>query len=526
MKLTKLARLLAVFLSLALVAAACGSDGVADTVSGAADAVTEAAEDAGDAASDTAEEVTSDDDAMDGDAMDDDAMDDDAMDDDAMDDDAMGDMLADDSVFGNGASQWEAAVAAGTANPIEADGEPIDLFMVNLEGSPGGSFPEVREGMEIGLRYINENLGGVNGRPLEMETCAHTLDPAEAQACATESASSGSHIIIKGIDFFSAVLWPVWGTEQPVIDTLPIFVADFTAPNSLAMGGGCVVAFPGAAQMMVEQLNHDKIAIIYSDNGPGQECYKDTQERFYQYYADQGLIEFRGFPDAPFDASDNDANVQEVLNYLEDAEKGAVHFGIAAANCAEYNDALDAAGNTNAVYNSGSCVDDAVQEAASATGKYFGFTGPPSPSNAALLAQFPEFWQWEVNHREEVLVAGDPESPLSTFMRLGFNTAVMAYQVTNDFDASGGDIDDRAALLNYMQNLDNQHRVGGLPLDCANKVADWAAVCDFTQVYYEWDGNEFVAFDDLPSEPFDPSTWTKVQPLLEKVAQEVPRDSG
>jgi len=495
------AKLFAVLAALALVATACGSSdsGGAET---AASTDTEQAE-----ATDTS------------DAEADDAMETSEV---AME---PADMLADDALFGNGAAQWESAVREGEANPVEADGEPIDLFMVNLEGSPGGSFPEVREGMEIGLRYINENLGGVNGRPLEMETCAHTLDPAEAQACATESASSGSHIIIKGIDFFSAVLWPVWGTEQPVIDTLPIFVADFTATNSLAMGGGCVVAFPGAAQMMAEQLNHDRIAIIYSDNAPGQECYKDTQERFYQYYADQGLIEFRGFPDAPFDASDNDANVQEVLNYLE-GSNGAVHFGIAAANCAEYNDALDAGGNTFAVYNSGSCVDDAVQEAASATGKYFGFTGPPAPSNAALLAQFPEFWQWEVNHREDVLVAGDPESPLSTFMRLGFNTAVMAYQLMNDFDASGGDIDDQAGLLNYMQNVDNQHRVGGLPLDCANKVADWAAVCDFTQVYYEWNGDEFVEFDELPSEPFDPSTWTNVQPLLEKVAQEVPRDNG
>jgi len=213
----------------------------------------------------------------------------------------------------------------------------------------------------------------------------------------------------------------------------------------------------------------------------------------------------------------------KVLNYLE-GSNGAIHFGIAAANCAEYNDALDAGGNTFAVYNSGSCVDDAVQEAASATGKYFGFTGPPAPSNEALLAQFPDFWQWEVNQREDVLIAGNPESPLSTFMRLGYNSAVMAYQLLNDFDSTGGDIDDQAALLKHMQNVDNQHRVGGLPLDCANKVQDWAAVCDFTQVYYEWNGDEFVAFDALPSEPFDPSTWTNVQPLLEKVAIDVPRE--
>jgi hypothetical protein len=305
---------------------------------------------------------------------------------------------------------------------------------------------------------------------------------------------------------------------------LPIFVSDFTAPNSLAMSGGCVVGFPAYALQMVELLDHDKVAIIYSDNGPGQECFADTQERFFQFYADQGLVEFRGFPEAPGDPADNDAIVQEVINFLDGAENGAVQFGLAAADCAEYNDGFDAAGNTNAVYNSGSCVDDATQSAASATGKFFQFTGPPSPDSEALLAQFPEFWQWEVAQREAQLVAGNPESPLSTFMRLGFNTAVMAYQVTNTAIDKGIDPSDKAGMLEHMGSLENQHRVAGSPLDCANKVAEWSAICDFRSVIYEWNGDEFVAYDALPSDPFDPSTWTNVQPLLEQV--EAPRGSG
>jgi len=69
----------------------------------------------------------------------------------------------------------------------------------------------------------------------------------------------------------------------------------------------------------------------------------------------------------------------------------------------------------------------------------------------------------------------------------------------------------------------NQHRVGGSPLDCANKVADWAAICDFLQVYYTWNGSEFVQLDGLPGDPFDPTTWLNVAPLLEAVQDAVPR---
>ncbi len=525
MRKSGLAKLLALLFAFTLIAAACssddaGTDGVAtteDDSAAMADGDTDSDADMGDGDTDA--------DMGDGDTDANTGMDDGMDDSDAH----MGDMLGDNAVFGNGAEEWERAVHLGEANPLAANGEPIVMFMVNLEGAPGGSFPEVREGLQIGINYINTTLGGVGadlengvpGRPLALEACPHTLDPAEAQACAAESVAANPDLIIKGIDFFSPIFWPVWAGQYPVIDTLPIFVADFVADGSLAMGGACVSAFPGGAQAMVE-AGHDRIAIIYSDNAPGQECWADTQERFYKYYEQTEGVEYRGFPEAPGDPSDNDAIVQEILNFLE-GSNGAVHFGIAAADCAEYNDALDAAGNTHQVWPSGSCVDDAVTSAASATGKHFGFDGPPAPDNASLLEQFHPFWQWEVNQREAVLVAGQPESPLSTFMRLGFNTAVMAYQVVGDFIATGGDPSDHQALKAFMGSLDNQHRVAGTPLDCANKVPEWGAICAFHFTSFTWNGEEFVANDFLGHDPADPSTWINVRDLLAVVATEVPR---
>ena len=93
------------------------------------------------------------------------------------------------------------------------------------------------------------------------------------------------------------------------------------------------LTFPGAAEIMAENAGHDKIAIIYSDNAPGQECWADTQERFFQYYADQGVIEFLGIPEAPGDPSDNDANVQLIADFFGDTppEETGIFFGIAAA---------------------------------------------------------------------------------------------------------------------------------------------------------------------------------------------------
>ena len=74
-----------------------------------------------------------------------------------------------------------------------------------------------------------------------------------------------------------------------------------------------------------------------------------------------------------------------------------------------------------------------------------------------------------------------------------------------------------------MTNVDQQHRIGATPLDCANKVDDWAAICDFDIMYLQWDGEQMVADPALGFEPGDPSTWVNVQELLSAVETAVPR---
>ena len=100
------------------------------------------------------------------------------------------------------------------------------------------------------------------------------------------------------------------------------------------------------------------MAVLYADNAPGQQCYADTQERFYTFLN----VPHQGFKDSVGDPSDNDANVQAILKYLEGAQKGAIYFGIQASDCAEYTKAFAKAGNKNLLVESGSCLDESVYQ--------------------------------------------------------------------------------------------------------------------------------------------------------------------
>ena len=160
-----------------------------------------------------------------------------------------------------------------------------------------------------------------------------------------------------GIDFFTPLMYPLFA-EFPVIETLPIFIADFDQPGVISPFGGCPTAFPASAQMIAEVKEHDRLAVIWAENPPGTECWLDTQERFYQYYADtMENFEFQGFPYTPGEQAGYPAVVQQVADYLDGAESGSVYFGIQSSDCAAFIQALRGAGVEAEIYIADSCTE-------------------------------------------------------------------------------------------------------------------------------------------------------------------------
>ena len=88
------------------------------------------------------------------------------------------------------------------ANP--ATGPPIVVGMINQEDAPVGSFPEVRRSAEAAVRYVNEELGGVDGRPLRLETCTTRGTPESSQACADQLVGKQPVAVLGGVDLGAA----------------------------------------------------------------------------------------------------------------------------------------------------------------------------------------------------------------------------------------------------------------------------------------------------------------------------------
>jgi len=512
----KFARLLALLLALALVAAACGSssDGESADVDDGGSALStdnDAGDDGDDAMADEDDAMEDDamadeDDAMEDDAMEDDAMEDDAMEDDAMEDedDAMEDDAMEDDAMADGDNPADPAINGESAgdfyeainNPAGAADdslEPVVITMSNMEGTPGVSFPEVREGFEIAVEQINNELGGIDGRPIEFEACAHEFDPNAAINCANEIAETQPNLNVNGIEFFTPAMYPTFiSAGVPTIQTVPIFVADFTQPEVISVWGGCPVAFPGGATYTVETLGLTKTAVLYANTPPGIECYEDTEKRFWGYLTEQEYPDqsFQGFADQSSDPSDDDATVQAIIEYFGDTppEETGIFFGISAADCNGIMSAITASGVDTTVIGAGSCIDDSVLANPASVGATFGQQGYISERPDL----YDDFTAWELNWRNDHL-ENSPlrEAPVSAFLRVGHSTGIMVWEIFNDMIEAGEDIDDGAAVVAWMQNLDNQHMVGTPPVTCTDNTSEFPAICKKTLTYTLWNGESW-----------------------------------
>ena len=75
----------------------------------------------------------------------------------------------------------ETTVEEEVAGPIAADESlpPVRIGLLNQENDPVGSFPEIRLGIEGAVAYINTELGGIGGHPIELVTCLQNSIPSK-----------------------------------------------------------------------------------------------------------------------------------------------------------------------------------------------------------------------------------------------------------------------------------------------------------------------------------------------------------
>ena len=139
--------------------------------------------------------------------------------------------------------------------PNAASGDPVKVGVIVESGAGGGSQGgQTLIAYDMATQYINEYMGGIGGRPIEVWSCENESTPAGAQDCAQQAVEQNVVAVVVPFD--------CCGDDQVPIVTgagIPYVVASGSAPSHLStpgafsVSGGYVATLGGVAKHASEQ---------------------------------------------------------------------------------------------------------------------------------------------------------------------------------------------------------------------------------------------------------------------------------
>ena len=153
------------------------------------------------------------------------------------------------------------------SGPADESLEPVVVGVINMdEGTP--SYPDVSAGIDAAAALVNAELGGIQGRPVEIRHCNVGVDQASNQQCAQEFANDDSiNVVIDGYVFGSGFVLPILeSTGLPVLLQTPLTPPDFEAALGWGFQGGNAGGTAGTAAYAAKFLDAENIVILGADN--------------------------------------------------------------------------------------------------------------------------------------------------------------------------------------------------------------------------------------------------------------------
>jgi branched-chain amino acid transport system substrate-binding protein len=152
--------------------------------------------------------------------------------------------------------------------PTKATGTPILIGTINQDTGAAGAFPELTDSLKTAFDFINTELNGVDGHPLELVTCNTNFNPDLSQSCAQEMVSRNVSAVIGGIDIWGTGITTLENNGIPYVGGIPVSFESVRSPVSFQFSGGTWGAVLGMGQYAVEDLEAKKIALIAAEFGP------------------------------------------------------------------------------------------------------------------------------------------------------------------------------------------------------------------------------------------------------------------
>jgi branched-chain amino acid transport system substrate-binding protein len=334
------------------------------------------------------------------------------------------------------------------AKPTKATGEPIELGMINQENTAAGSYPELSQAVQAATEFINTELGGVDGRPIEVDVCNTEFSAEGSTSCAQKYVEAKVPAVLGGIDVFGNGIETLADNAIPYIGGIPISFQSVKSPNSFQWSGGTWGAAVAFSWYAAEELDAKKVSIVYGDFGSITDSAEDAKQVLEARGVEAQLVPY------PIMATD----ISSALNAAATTKPDALLVLAADSGCKAGFDGVASLGIEAATFYVGACAAPSITNEAGpekTDGAIFNVEGPvgQKPPNADFVL-----------YTAVIEKYGDGLDPVGAGT-VSFRSLMNLYVVLNELD---GDITPEAITAALKAKVDAPS-FSGHPYTCDGK---------------------------------------------------------
>lgn len=360
--------------------------------------------------------------------------------------------------------------------PVRATKSPLRLGTINQDTGAAGAFPLLTVADKMTIDFINAELGGVDGHPIELITCNTNFNPDLSQSCAQEMVSKKVPAVIGGIDIWGTGITTLENNGIPYVGGIPVSFEAARSPVSFQFSGGTWGAVLGLGQYAMDELGAKKIAVIYADFGPISDSARLGQK----------ALTARGAEVTMISTSPVNADMVTALNEAAQAEPDAIIALTADSGCKPTMLTAKQIGLEAPILYTGACVAPNIVESVgeAAEGSVFNLEAELSPTNPdnemynLIAAKYGPKYDYPVRSEGTVAV----------------RSVINLYVVLRDL---GFDAITPAAILEKFRAAEEAPSFFGHPYTCdGTALPGYPALCSPQQTLGRLEGGEVVKVSD------------------------------
>ncbi|WP_194820490.1 ABC transporter substrate-binding protein [Nocardia sp. XZ_19_385] len=160
---------------------------------------------------------------------------------------------------------------SGSTGNGNATGSPIMIGLVNQQGGPVSN-PEFTVAAQAAADYINDQLGGVGGRPVTLHTCDIVAAESQGQKCGQEMLANQDvqFILQAGLNVGTQSLHATLNGAKPVLVAIANPGPDVTAKNTYAINASSLAGM-ASTPLFLKNVLKAKTAAMIADDNPGNQ---------------------------------------------------------------------------------------------------------------------------------------------------------------------------------------------------------------------------------------------------------------